>query len=160
MKILFVRHAIAMDPVEFGGDDLDRPLTEEGQRKARRTFKALAAFYAAPELIVSSDAKRARQTADLLAEVFPTAKRTHTPEFNPGATYRELMRWLRAQPHEMVRVALVGHEPDISRMIAGVIAGESLNIEVKKGACLEVDCNRIGRGELTLLFPPWATKEK
>ena len=159
MKILFVRHAIAVDPVEFGGQDLDRPLTEEGERKARRLFKALAAFYDAPELIVSSDAKRAQQTADLLAEVFSKARRAHTPEFNPGATYRELMRWLRTQPHEMARVALVGHEPDISRMIAGVIAGGQLNIEIKKGACLEVDCNRIGRGELTLLFPPWAAKK-
>ena len=67
--------------------------------------------------------------------------------------------WLRGLEHKWEHVAVIGHEPDISRMIAGVIAGGELNIEVKKGACLEVDCNRIGRGEFTLLFPPWAAKK-
>ncbi|TAN36892.1 MAG: hypothetical protein EPN23_07170 [Verrucomicrobia bacterium] len=159
MKILFVRHAIAVEPLNFRGDDLVRPLTDEGARKACRTFRALAGFYEPLELIVSSDAVRARQTADLLAEVFPKAARAHTAEFNPGADYRAFMRWLRGLEHKLERVAVVGHEPDISRMIAGVTAEGHLNIEVKKGACIEVDCNRIGRGELTLLFPPWAAKK-
>lgn len=157
MKILFVRHAIAVDPVEFqGSDDLARPLTEEGRRKARRVFKALAKFYDPPELIVSSDAARARQTAELLAEEFPAAARAHTPEFNPGAGHTALVRWLHMLERRHERVAVVGHEPDISRMVAGAVARGPLNIEVKKAACIEVDANRLGRGVLTLLFPPWA----
>ena len=159
MKILFVRHASAVDSMEFNGDDLGRPLTQEGAHKARRLFKMLARFYEAPELIVSSNAVRARQTADLLAEVFPKAARTHTPEFNPGADHRVFVRWLRSLEHKWERVAVVGHEPDISRMIAGTVAHGALNIEVKKAACIEVDCNRLGRGELTLLLPPWATEK-
>ena len=159
MKILFVRHAIAVDPMEFNGDDLGRPLTEEGVFKARRLFKMLARFYEAPELIVSSNAVRARQTAGLLAEIFPKADRAHTPEFNPGADHRVLVHWLRGLDHTWERVAVVGHEPDISRMIAGAVAHGGLNIEVKKAACIEVDCNRLGRGELTLLLPPWAAKK-
>ncbi len=156
MKLLFVRHASAADPLDFWGDDLLRPLTEEGVRKARRLFKLLARFYAAPELIVSSDAVRAVQTADLLAEVFPKAARAHTAQLNPGADHATLVRWLRELDRELERVALVGHEPDISRMVGGAVARGPLNIEVKKAACIEVDCNRIGRGELTLLLPPWA----
>jgi phosphohistidine phosphatase len=158
MKILFVRHAIAVDPMEFRGDDLGRPLTEEGVFKARRLFKMLARCYAAPELIVSSNAVRARQTADLLADVFSKADRAHTPEFNPGADHRVLVHWLRGLDHKWERVAVVGHEPDISRMIAGTVAHGALNIEVKKAACIEVDSNRLGRGELTLLLPPWVAK--
>lgn len=158
MKILFVRHAIAVNPMEFHGDDLARPLTEEGIHKARRLFKLLARFYAAPELIVSSNAVRARQTADLLAEVFPKADRMHTPEFNPGADHRVLVHWLRELDHKWERIAVVGHEPDISRMVAGAAAHGMLNISVKKSACIEVDCNRLGRGELTLLLPPWVAK--
>jgi phosphohistidine phosphatase SixA len=38
MKLLFVRHASAVDPLDFRGDDLLRPLTEEGIRKARKLF--------------------------------------------------------------------------------------------------------------------------
>jgi len=160
MKILFVRHAIAVEPVGFAGDDLARPLTEEGVRKARRTFQALAEFYAPPELIVSSDAVRARQTADLLTDVFPQAACTHTPEFNPGVDYWAFVRWLRGVERGLERIAVVGHEPDIALMIAGTVAQGALNIAVKKAACLEVDCNRVGRGELTLLFPPWAAPKK
>lgn len=157
MKILFVRHALAVDPVDFAGeDDLLRPLTDEGRRKARHVFKALARFYDAPELIVSSEAVRARQTADLLAKEFPAAKRALAPEFNPGAKHAALVRWLRRCDRKLERVALVGHEPDISRMLSGLVAQGHLNIEVKKAACIEVDANRLGRGVLTLLFPPWA----
>lgn len=161
MKILFVRHAIAADPPDFrDASDLARPLTTEGRRKARRVFKALARFYDPPDVIVSSDATRARQTADLLAEEYPAAARAHTPEFNPGAEYPALVRWLRTLEHHCERVAVVGHEPDISRMVAGAVAHGPLNIEVKKAACIEVDANRLGRGVLTLLFPPWAVKER
>ena len=157
MKILFVRHAIAEDPLDFKGhDDLLRPLTAEGQHKARKHFKALAKFYEPPELIVSSAAVRARQTADLLAEVFPKAARDERTLFNPGADHAAFVRWLRDLDRNLERVALVGHEPDLSLMIGGAVAQGRLNIEVKKAACIEVDCNRIGRGELTLLLPPWA----
>ena len=157
MKILFVRHASAADPWDFRGDDLQRPLTEEGEVKARKIFKTLAKFYDPPELIVSSEAVRAWQTADLLAEVFPKAARARTALLNPGADHTTLVRWLRDLDREVERVVLVGHEPDISRMVGGAVAQGPLNIEVKKAACIEVDCNRIGRGELTLLLPPWAT---
>jgi len=156
MKLLFVRHASAVDPLDFRGDDLLRPLTEDGVRKARKLFQTLARFYAAPELIVSSEAVRARQTADLLAEEFSKAERERTALLNPGADHTTLVRWLRALDRPLERVALVGHEPDISRMVGGAVAQGNLNIEVKKAACIEVDCNRIGRGELTLLLPPWA----
>jgi len=156
MKLLFVRHASAVDPLDFRGDDLLRPLTEDGVRKARKLFHALARFYAAPELIVSSEAVRAQQTADLLAEEFPQAARARTAQLNPGADHATLVRWLRELDRPLERVALVGHEPDISRMVGGAVAQGNLNIEVKKAACIEVDCNRIGRGELTLLLPPWA----
>ena len=157
MNTLFVRHAIAVDPAEFeGADDLLRPLTAEGRRKALKTFRALARFYATPELIVSSEATRARQTADVLAEVFPSAEREETPVFNPGADYPAFVRWLRGLDPKLERIAIVGHEPDISHMLAGIVAKGTLNIEVKKAACIEVDCNRLGRGELRLLFPPWA----
>jgi phosphohistidine phosphatase len=157
VKILFVRHAIAEEPHSFKGhDDLQRPLTEEGRHKARRAFKLLAKFYDPPELIVSSEAVRARQTADLLAEVFPKAARQEHADFNPGADYSSLTAWLRGLDRNLERVALVGHEPDLSMMIGGVVARGHLNIQVKKAACIEADCNHLGRGELTLLLPPWA----
>lgn len=157
MKLLFVRHAIAEDPLDFKGhDDLLRPLTDEGRHKARKLFKLLAKFYAPPELIVSSEAIRSRQTADLLAETFPKATRSESAVFNPGADHAALARWLRDLDRNVERIALVGHEPDLSLMIGGAVAHGRLNIQVKKAACIEVDCNRIGRGELTLLLPPWA----
>jgi phosphohistidine phosphatase len=156
VKILFVRHALAEERLAFQGqDDLQRPLTDEGRHKARKLFKLLAKFYDPPELLVSSEAVRALETADLLAAVFPKAAREKNALFNPGADYDHFVRWLRGLDRSLERVALVGHEPDLSLMIGGVVAHGRLNIQVKKAACIEVDCNRIGRGELTLLLPPW-----
>ena len=43
------------------------PLTDEGKKKAAKNFFALARFYQQPMLIVTSEAVRAMQTAEILS---------------------------------------------------------------------------------------------
>ena len=75
MKLLIIRHAIAMDREEFhkqallsarasGGDhkketnDGLRPLTEEGTKKMRKNARGIRAIVGVPDLIASSPLRR------------------------------------------------------------------------------------------------------
>lgn len=157
MKVLLVRHAAAMDKGEFSGPDLLRPLTDDGRTKAKAAFKALAGVYPAPQLIISSKAVRARETADILRECLGGPAVVETDLLNPGADCKRFRKALAdlAPKHEYV--AVVGHEPDFSSIIGHACADGMLRIDVKKASCVEVDLNRsLGKGELKAVYPPGA----
>ncbi len=154
MKVLFVRHAIAADKTGAYGSDLARPLTAEGRARARETFRRLAEVTDRPSLILSSQAVRARETADLLALAFGAVPVRESKLLNPGADHRGLVELLAPLHGEHESVAVVGHEPDFSSILARVMGDGAARIEMKKAAVAEVDLNRLGKGELLFLAPP------
>ncbi|MES2857246.1 MAG: phosphoglycerate mutase family protein, partial [Bdellovibrionota bacterium] len=71
MKLLVVRHAIAMKREDFKGkSDDSRPLTEAGISKMKRNAEGLASLVSAPALLVTSPLVRAVQTFDILRETW------------------------------------------------------------------------------------------
>ncbi len=162
MKLLFIRHGIAMERPEFEGDDMDRPLTEEGVRKAQKAFLGLARIYDDPELILHSPALRARQTAAILAERFARSELRESTLLRPGAGYASLVQALGGLDEGLDLVALVGHEPDFSEMISGLLqspreGGERpsfLHLDLRKASCAEVELHSPGAGELRSLLAP------
>ena len=135
-----------MDRLEFEGDDLLRPLTPRGKKKARKAFRGLLRLYEKLDLIYSSRAIRARETAELLQQAFYLPPCRETEALNPGADFNDLRKLLGELPSGLETVALVGHEPDFSEMISGLIGRPpdsqaptvDSNIEVKKGSCVEI----------------------
>jgi len=156
MKLLFVRHAKAMERELFmGADDLLRPLTEEGRKKAGNGFRALGRFYQKPLCIVTSMAVRAVETAELLNEAFGgKVEVIQTPLLNPGATVEELKEVIIPKYDENGCVAIVGHEPDFSLIISHLISKDDVAIAVKKASIIEVDVDRYFHGELRFMIPP------
>lgn len=155
MRILFVRHATAEDKAPARLDDLARKLTSEGRAKARKAFKGLARMYPPPDLVVCSRAARARQTADLLAAAFDADIEVRELDaLNPGCGYPEFRKLMRDIGFKLETLAVVGHEPDFSRIIAGIVADGNLRIDVKKASCVEVDMNTLCKGELKAVIPP------
>lgn len=153
MKVLLVRHAAAVDPEEFKGPDLERPLTPEGAKKARRLLRAVAGLY--PELgaVLCSRARRAVETAKILADC-AGVKVTESELLNPGCTFKDLARALTRLPKRPDCVAVVGHEPDFSHILSDMVAGGTLRVEVKKASCIEVEVNHLYKGELKAVLPP------
>ncbi len=154
MRVLFIRHAAAEDKGSFGGNDMLRPLTEEGRAKAQAAFKTLARIYPAIDMIVSSEAVRARETAKILSQCFNDAKIEENLLFNPGSDFAGFRKLIGTLWGKYETVALVGHEPDFSTILASVVSEGILRIDVKKASCIEVDVNRIGKGEIKALLPP------
>ncbi len=72
MDLYLVRHATAEDRAETGDDE--RALTEEGKAKMIRATRGLAKLKVRPDLILASPLRRARETAEILAEGLNRAK--------------------------------------------------------------------------------------
>ena len=155
MKILFVRHAAAVDHGDFkGNSDLGRPLTKEGRSKAEAVFKRLAETYHKPGIIVSSEAVRARETAEILSQCLGGTEIVTSNLLNPGCYIDSFKEIVKPYIKKYESMAVVGHEPDFSGIISALVSNGSLRIEVKKASCIEVDINSIFKGVLTFVIPP------
>jgi len=66
MKLLIIRHSLAIDISEWICHDLERPLVEKGIKRAKKFFKYISKIYPEIDFIITSKALRAKQTAEIL----------------------------------------------------------------------------------------------
>lgn len=159
MRLYLVRHAIAAEAdSRRWPDDRQRPLTKAGARRFRRTARTLAALMLADgavERLLSSPLARARETAAILSRAGLPAP-IEESVLAPGRTATRVLAVLRA--HEVESIVVVGHEPDLSRLLAVCIAGPDakLSLRLRKGAaaCLYfAGAPRVGEATLEWLLP-------
>lgn len=152
MQLILLRHGQAEDS-HPGGDSL-RPLTEKGYDQARRQADRLAKVGKLPEIVLTSPLVRAKQTAESFCEQAglpgPVVQGWIACGMKPETAVAELAGF-----SEFKRVALVGHEPDLSRLISFLIGSTAAGIQMKKGgiACLQVS-PPARQGTLKYLIPP------
>jgi len=101
MKILFIRHSLAVERDEFLGHDFDRPLTDKGKKRAKRFFEKISLIYPKIDVIYTSTAKRALETAEILKFFYPEAKFVTSNLLLPGATIHELKKLLNGTEAEI-----------------------------------------------------------
>jgi phosphohistidine phosphatase len=139
MQLLVIRHAIAEDRDGFTGDDAERPLTAKGRRRMRAGVRGLKRVVRRLDLLASSPLVRARETADIVAEVYRNVPRVEVTELSPGAPPDAFLQWLAGQGDRQV-VAVVGHDPMLSVLVTWLAAGRvEPGIELKKGAACLLD---------------------
>jgi phosphohistidine phosphatase len=139
MQALIIRHAIAEEPEEFDGPDEFRPLTRKGRRKMLEAAQGLARLVKRIDVLASSPLIRAVQTAQILADEFHPAELLQRDELAPGATPEKLLAWL-AKRDVGSTVALVGHEPNLSKFIAYASThGRSEFVQLGKGAACMIE---------------------
>ena len=154
--IYTVRHGIAADLSAAYPDDSDRPLTDEGIERLRIQFRALKEMGVELDHVVTSPLVRARQTGEWLAAAFKAAPaQVVCDALRPGGRYDAVMSDLARLPHARF-VALVGHEPSIGMLAAGLIGFRGA-IPFKKGAVCRVAVDGIppsAPGQLEWFLPP------
>jgi phosphohistidine phosphatase len=150
MDLYLIRHAVAAERGSWSGPDAERPLTPEGERRFAREVRGLARLEVQFQRVLTSPWKRARDSAQMLAELA-----ARPPEECPE---------LAAPPGDALlallgeeSTALVGHEPWLSDL-AALLLSKTLDggaFEVKKGAVvhLEGEPRRAGM-QLRALLPP------
>jgi phosphohistidine phosphatase len=155
VKLYFLRHERAQERQEWTGDDVDRPLTDEGKLRIQRNAAAIVKFVTS-DIILTSPLTRARQTAEILATALHIEDiLVEDGRLSPGFNKRVLAGILADYPGYR-SILLVGHEPDFSATIRALIGGGRL--VCKKGALACVRINATSSvsltGELLWLLPP------
>ncbi len=129
MDLFIVRHAEA-EPRRAGRDDARRALTEDGERRWRRSVAGLERLEVKLDHLLHSPWLRAVQTADALAKLLDGESAvTENLARAPGVA---LLKELKGE-----RVAVVGHEPWLSQLLAWLVLGreeDGARFELKKGA--------------------------
>jgi phosphohistidine phosphatase len=154
MKLLLVRHAIAVPSGTPGIADEERPLTNRGRKRFRKAARGLARIVPRPDLLLTSPLPRALETAEIAAgawgEVTPT-----TEPLLAGGQVADVIAAVLARGENGV-VALVGHEPGISKLLAHLVGAAAERLPFKKGgaALVAMDDESSGRGRLVWFLPP------
>ncbi len=133
-------------------EDSERRLTERGEHQARAAGAALARLDVSFQAILFSPRVRARQTIELAAECWSEQQRellaVHPPlggGFDGGAAL-DALAMFAADGH----LLLVGHEPDLSRVVGQLAGGR---VDFKKGGVAVVRLEGAS-GELIALMRP------
>ena len=142
MEIYILRHGIAVERGSPGyKKDSDRPLTKDGIAKMHQIAEAILAMDLKFDLILSSPLVRAEQTARIVADELDEEV-TFTDHLSPDGNALELVREINDEKPKCV--LLVGHEPDLSRLISLLVSGNSdSSIELKKGGLCKMTVDRL-----------------
>lgn len=117
--VLILRHAKS-DWGTPGQADFDRPLAKRGLEDAPRMGQVLALFKAIPQRILASPAKRARQTAQMVAQACGYEEAIQWEEsFYEGGS-ADLIAALRRLPEAIERVLLIGHNPILEETVVSL----------------------------------------
>ena len=129
MKILYlIRHAKSSwkDPTLC---DVERPLNKRGKRDAPVMARRLSDEGVRPDIILSSPAKRARETAKIIAEAidYPTKKIVYSEEI-----YQEgvegLFTILRRSNNNLSAIFLLGHNSALTDFANCLIEKPHINL--------------------------------
>lgn len=152
MHLLIIRHAIAVARGTPGIPDAQRPLTPEGEEKFREAAKGLAGLVDRPDALLTSPWLRAKQTAALAAAAWGRVVPKET-EALAGGSFEQLAAVLDRFP-ESATVAVVGHEPQVSDLLARLLGSRHADrLTFKKGAAALVEIpGRLADGGSLVFF--------
>lgn len=166
--LTIVRHAKA----EAGGltaKDFDRDLAPRGQKDIKRMAKLIAKLDPRVDLIVSSPAARARQTAEIMARELDFTHPILWEDEIYNAKAITLLAVLQSLPEDAQHIAFVGHNPGMEGLVAGLSSGSTHRLNVRMPtaamATLELEIywwNQIqwGCGQLQMLIKPKLLRNK
>ncbi len=142
-RLTLLRHAkSSWDDVRL--DDHDRPLSKRGLRDAPRMGERLARHGLEPDLLLTSSARRARQTAELIEPAFRHARAQLVIEpaiylASPG----DLLAMLAAVDDAIDELILIGHNPGLT-VLANMLLPELALDNLPTAGAVAVDCDTPG----------------
>jgi phosphohistidine phosphatase len=134
MDLYLVRHAIAEQrDARRWPDDAQRPLTREGAERFHGVARGLRALGVRVDAVLSSSYARARSTAHILEAEARWPAPVGWTELHPQVDPRACVDSIFERPEHTL--ALVGHQPQLSRVASLLVAGEpeAFRLELRKG---------------------------
>ena len=164
MELYVVRHAPAFQKDhDRWPKDSERPLTPEGEKEFRLAARGLARIVPRTDVILSSPARRAWHTAEILSELDSWPAPEPLPVFaaSPRRASPEKATLALEDYADAKYIAVVGHKPRLQELAAYLLSGEGngLEIKIRKGGvmCIRFDgAPAPGTGKLRWLLTPKA----
>lgn len=154
LNLYLLRHSNAEEyPPQGEAGDAARRLTPEGIEKARLIGRALQRLELTFDLVLASPAVRARHTAELVAaELQPSPPVELHSDLLIGGRLRAVGRRVLQGPQPAKEVLLVGHEPDLGRIVSLLLVGnQDLHLVFKKGGLCKLSVPRLKYGRCAVL---------
>jgi len=114
-RLLILRHAKS-SWADSSMSDWQRPLNERGLRDAPRAGAWLRERALVPDVIITSDAVRARTTAAAVAEAIVSQEMILEPSLY-HATPHDVIEVLRGVRTDAITVLVVGHNPGLEELV-------------------------------------------
>lgn len=123
--------------------DFDRPLKKKGEETAELIGKILAHGNYLPDLVLSSPAKRARETTEIVNKYSGLKGSTQFIESFYMAEPGEYIQSLRELPDKVNRVMVVGHNPGLEALLQ-MLEGKVNALSTGALAILELELTQWG----------------
>jgi phosphohistidine phosphatase len=134
LRLTLIRHANA-DWKDFSMDDFERPLNPRGTREAEALGKLLMKNELVPDLLLASAARRAKQTAEILARMLSLpARRVQFAEPLYLARPEAILELAQTTGSTVPHLAIVGHNPGISELARGLAPEDAQIAELATGS--------------------------
>lgn len=158
-ELLLLRHGIAEERRPDLADG-ERALTRRGIARSRAVLERLVALDLGCHRLLTSPLRRARQTAELAVQAGLAPALELAAGLAPGSDAWPLtLQALALQAVPLERLALVGHEPDLSHLAARLIGAPAGALSLKKAGVALLHCDAplaCGGWRLRLLLAPAA----
>ena len=139
---LLLRHAkSSWDNSELA--DYDRPLNGRGRRDAPHMGQLLIQHDLTPDLLVTSSARRAATTAELIALAAEYGGDIHYTDELYLADPETFLDVARDTPDDVARLMLVGHNPGIEELVTA-LAGRDERMPTAALACFQLAIDHWG----------------
>lgn len=136
-RLLLLRHAKSSHD-DNTLQDVKRPLNERGRDDANLVGKHIRQQKILPDLILSSPAKRARQTISLVTKAAGLKRK---PKFDEGiydASGRRLHKIVTGLDDSVNSALLVGHNPGFEELLRS-LTGKDRSLPTASLACIEFE---------------------
>jgi len=157
MQLYVVRHGIAVESGEGIPDDW-RPLTDKGRRRFQKMARAFAKLGRRLDLILTSPLVRAVQTAEILAGATDHGEVAVLAELDPKFDVKAVQKAIATRAEKVEAVAIVGHEPQLSSLLAALSKVSPADLDLEKGAIVRIDVSTLTDGASA--DPRWWLKPK
>jgi phosphohistidine phosphatase len=156
-KLLLLRHA--KSSWKDSGRDFDRPLNKRGSKDAELIGKFIRTEKIHPDLIISSAAERARQTAELVVKTSGLKVELRFDERIYEASVPRLLEVIAQIEDTADTAMLIGHNPGFAELLQS-LTGEARDVSTATLACIELNVEKWSRGRAAAGNLKWLTSPK
>jgi phosphohistidine phosphatase len=149
LTLYILRHAEAEPEAN---SDAERALTPKGRDQAKKMGRFCREKEICPELLLTSPLVRAEQTAKLVWKELGDTTRLEVASFLSAGMRPETALTQIGKVASVASLMLVGHEPDLSELIAAIIGGAPDHIRLRKAALAKLTLPEAKPGVGTLEF--------